>query len=167
MLFRSIHSGSDKFSIYPPIASALKKFDAGLHVKTAGTTWLEELIGLTMAAPDGLSIAKEVYAKALHRFGELCGPYATVIDIDTAELPTAEEVDEWNGQSFASALRHDQSCEQYNPNFRQLLHVAYKIAAEMGTRFSDALDRHESIIAQNVAENIYERHIRPVFMESP
>ena len=163
----SIHSGSDKFSIYAPIAQALKKFDAGLHVKTAGTTWLEELIGLAMAGGDGLSIAKEVYAKALHRFGELCGPYATVIDIDTAELPTTEEVDEWDGLSFASALRHDQSCEQYNPNFRQLLHVAYKIAAEMGTRFSDALDRHEAIIAQNVAENIYERHIRPVFMESP
>ena len=161
----SIHSGSDKFSIYAPIAEALKKFDAGLHIKTAGTTWLEELIGLAMAAPDGLSIAKEVYAKALHRFGELCGPYATVIDIDTTELPTAEQVDTWDGLSFSSALRHDQSCEQYNPNFRQLLHVAYKIAAEMGTRFSDALDRHEAIIAQNVAENIYERHVRPVFME--
>ena len=163
----SIHSGSDKFSIYAPIAKALNKFDAGLHVKTAGTTWLEELIGLAMAAPDGLSIAKEVYAKALHRFGELCGPYATVIDIDTAELPTAEQVEKWDGQSFASALRHDQSCEQYNPNFRQLLHVAYKIAAEMGTRFTNALDRHEDIIAQNVAENIYERHIKPVFIGSP
>ncbi len=161
----SIHSGSDKFSIYAPIAEALKKFDAGLHVKTAGTTWLEELIGLAMAAPDGLSIAKEVYAEALHRFGELCGPYATVIDIDTAELPTAEQVDTWDGLSFASALRHDQSCEQYNPNFRQLLHVAYKIAAEMGTHFSDALIRHEAVIAQNVAENIYERHVKPVFME--
>jgi len=162
----SIHSGSDKFSIYGPIARALKKFDAGLHVKTAGTTWLEELIGLAMAAPDGLSIAKDVYSKALLRFGELCGPYATVIDIDTAELPTEDEVDNWDGQTFASALRHDQSCEQYNPNFRQLLHVAYKIAAEMGTRFTNALDRHEEIIAQNVAENIYERHVRPVFMEA-
>jgi len=163
----SIHSGSDKFSIYPPIAAALKKLDAGLHIKTAGTTWLEELIGLAMAAPDGLSIAREVYAEALNRFGELCGPYATVIDIDTAELPTADEVDEWDGQSFASALRHDQSCGQYNPNFRQLLHVAYKIAAEMGTRFSDALDRHEAVIAQNVTENIYERHVKPVFIGSP
>ncbi len=161
----SIHSGSDKFSIYPPIAKALKKFDAGLHIKTAGTTWLEELIGLAMAGGEGLSIAKEVYAKALNRFGELCGPYATVIDINTAELPTKEQVDDWDGQSFTSALRHDQSCEQYNHNFRQLLHVAYKIAAEMGTRFSNVLDKHEDIIAQNVVENIYERHIKPIFME--
>jgi len=161
----SIHSGSDKFSIYPPIAKALKKFDAGLHIKTAGTTWLEELIGLAMAGGEGLSIAKEVYAKALNRFGELCGPYATVIDINTTELPTKEQVGDWDGQSFTSALRHDQSCEQYNHNFRQLLHVAYKIAAEMGTRFSNALDKHEDIIAQNVVENIYERHIKPIFME--
>jgi hypothetical protein len=161
----SIHSGSDKFSIYPPIAAALRKFDAGLHVKTAGTTWLEELIGLAMAGGDGLSIAKEVYVKALDRFGELCGPYATVIDIDTAELPIAEQVEEWNGHNFASALRHDQSCGQYNLNFRQLLHVGYKIAAEMGTSFSNALEKHEDIIAQNVSENIYERHIKPIFME--
>jgi hypothetical protein len=161
----SIHSGSDKFSIYSPIAGALKKFDVGLHVKTAGTTWLEELIGLAMAGGDGLAIAKEVYAKALHRFGELCGPYATVIDIDTAELPTAEQVDKWDERSFASALRHDQSCEQYNPSFRQLLHVGYKIAAEMGERFTKALDKYEEIIARNVTANIYERHIRPIFME--
>ena len=41
----SVHSGSDKFSIYNSIAQGLKEFDAGVHVKTAGTTWLEELIG--------------------------------------------------------------------------------------------------------------------------
>ena len=161
----SIHSGSDKFSIYGPIARALKKFDAGLHVKTAGTTWLEELIGLAMAGGEGLSIAKEVYAQALIRFDELCGPYATVIDIDTAMLPSAEEIDKWDGQRFASALRHDQSCEQYNLHVRQLLHVGYKVAAEMGTRFADALRKYEDIIAENVAENIYDRHIKPVFIE--
>jgi hypothetical protein len=163
----SVHSGSDKFSIYGPIGQALKKFDAGLHVKTAGTTWLEELIGLAMAGGDGLSIAKEVYAEAMLRFGELCGPYASVIDIDTAMLPTAEEVDQWDGPTFASALRHDQSCEQYNLHVRQLLHVGYKIAAEMGTRFTAALRKHEDIIAQNVSQNIYDRHIRPIFMECP
>jgi hypothetical protein len=160
----SIHSGSDKFSIYRPIAKAIKKFDAGLHIKTAGTTWLEELIGLAMGGGEGLAIAKEVYAKSLLRMDELCGPYETVIDIDKANLPTELEVYEWDGQRFASALRHDQSCENYNPDLRQLLHVAYKIAAEMDTRFYDALDKYEDIIAQNVTENIYERHISPLFL---
>ncbi|MHC4679860.1 MAG: tagaturonate epimerase family protein [Planctomycetota bacterium] len=145
----SIHSGSDKFSIYAPIGRALKKFDAGLHLKTAGTTWLEELIGLAMAGGDGLAMAKEVYAKSLPRFDELCGPYAAVIDIDPARLPGVEEVDQWD--------------ELYNADVRQLLHVAYKVAAEMGPRFTGALDKHEDVIAQNVTENIYERHIQPIF----
>jgi hypothetical protein len=160
----SIHSGSDKFSIYKPIAEALKKFDAGLHIKTAGTTWLEELIGLALAGGDGLEIAKEIYAKALPKFDELCGPYATVIDIDKSKLPGTDEVAKWDSQQFASALRHDQSCEQYNPSFRQLLHVGYKIAAQLGTRYLDALQKHETTIAQNVTENIYERHIKPIFL---
>ena len=83
----SIHSGSDKFSIYGRSAGAIRKFDAGLHFKTAGTTWLEELIGLALAGGEGLAIAKEVYAQALGRLDELCGPYATVIDIDRKKLP--------------------------------------------------------------------------------
>jgi len=161
----SVHSGSDKFSIYESMNKALKKFDAGLHIKTAGTTWLEELIGLASAAPDGLSIAKQVYARALSRFDELCTPYATVIDIDRDKLPSPQAVDRWSGDEFANALRHDQSCDKYDPNFRQLLHVAYKIAAEMGADYINALEKHEEIIAQNVTENIYERHIKPIFMD--
>ena len=68
----SVHSGSDKFAIYQPMRGALKKFDAGLHLKTAGTTWLEELIGLAAAGGDGLGIAKDVYSGAWRRFEELC-----------------------------------------------------------------------------------------------
>jgi hypothetical protein len=160
----SVHSGSDKFSIYGPIAKTLKQFDAGLHLKTAGTTWLEELIGLAMAGGDGLALAKEVYTKSLSRIDELCGPYATVIDIDRNKLPAPDTVDQWDEQAFASALRHDQSCDKYDLNFRQLLHVAYKIPAEMGQRYFEALNKYADVIAQNVTENIYNRHIKPLFM---
>jgi hypothetical protein len=161
----SIHSGSDKFSIYAPMKTAMKKFHAGLHIKTAGTTWLEELIGLAMAGGDGLAIAKEIYAAALTRMDELCGPYATVIDINTGKLPSAQEINKWDGEKFAAALRHDQKCPDFNPNLRQLLHVGYKIAAEMGPCFTEALDKYEQTIAANVTENIYERHIKPLFLE--
>ena len=160
----SIHSGSDKFSIYPPIREALQKFDAGLHLKTAGTTWLEELIGLAMAGGDGLDIAKEVYKKAYLRFDELCKPYVAVIDINKDKLPSPEAVDRWDEETYASTLRHDQKCELYNSNFRQLLHIGYKIAAEMGSRYLDGLVKHEKVIAQNVTENIYERHLKPIFI---
>ncbi len=159
----SVHSGSDKFSIYGAIGAALKKLDAGLHLKTAGTTWLEELIGLAMAGGDGLAIARQVYSAAFSRMEELCGPYATVIDIDRGKLPAPAAVEKWDGERLAGALRHDRSCKDYNPSFRQLLHVGYKVAAEMGGAYIEALDRHAGIIGENVTANIYDRHIRPVF----
>jgi len=81
----SVHSGSDKFSIYAPIRRSIAKFGAGLHLKTAGTTWLEEVIGLAEAGGDGLGIAKEIYAKAVEKRDALCAPYAAVIDIDPRE----------------------------------------------------------------------------------
>ena len=83
----SVHSGSDKFSIYPIINRLVKKHGCGLHVKTAGTTWLEEVIGLAEAGGDGLSLAREIYAGAYGRFDELTGPYATVIDVKKERLP--------------------------------------------------------------------------------
>jgi hypothetical protein len=135
----SVHSGSDKFSIYSPIRRALKLFDAGLHIKTAGTTWLEEVIGLAEAGGEGLQIAKEIYAKALEKQETLCAPYATVIDIDPSGLPSAEIVQSWSGEQFANALRHDPNHPAFNPNLRQLLHVGYKVAAQMGERYLHAL----------------------------
>lgn len=161
----SVHSGSDKFSIYPAMRRALREFGAGVHVKTAGTTWLEELIGLAEAGGDGLSLAKEVYAKAFDHQDELCGPYATVIDIDPAKLPSPAVVNGWTSEQYANALRHDQKCAQYNPSFRQLLHVGYKIAAQFGNRYLDALKACERSISRNVTANLYERHLKPIFLQ--
>ncbi len=161
----SIHSGSDKFSIYKPINKALKKFNAGLHLKTAGTTWLEEIVGLAMAGGSGLAIAKQIYRQALTRFDELCGPYKTVIDINKEKLPVPEIADRWGPVEYADALRHNQACDKYNTNFRQLLHVAYKIAAEMGEDYLDALEKHEKVIAEQVTKNIHQRHIKPIFID--
>jgi len=160
----SVHSGSDKFSLYGPIRRALVRHDAGIHLKTAGTTWLEELIGLALAGGDGLQIAREIYRAALDRYDELCAPYATVIDIDTSHLPAPETVDGWDGPTFAAALRHDPACAAFNPHLRQLLHLAYKIAAEMGPRFTDVLEAAAETIAAGVTENLFDRHIRPLFL---
>ena len=160
----SVHSGSDKFSIYPAIKAAIRKFDAGVHLKTAGTTWLEELIGLASGEGEGLVIAKEVYRRAYERFDELCGPYKTVIDIDNTKLPLPDDVDKWSGEKYAATLRHDLSNEQYNLNFRQLLHVGYKVASEMGDRYLNALVKYEEVIAKNVVENLFDRHIKKIFL---
>ena len=160
----SVHSGSDKFSIYGPIRKALEKTGAGLHIKTAGTTWLEELIGLAEAGGAGLEIAKEVYAQALEHSDALCAPYATVIDIDPSQLPTAEEVNQWSSEQYINALRHDPNHAEFNSSFRQLLHVGYKIAAKLGDRYLNMLDECEESISRNVTENLYERHLKPLFL---
>ncbi len=160
----SVHSGSDKFSIYGPMREALQRTGAGLHLKTAGTTWLEELIGLAEAGGEGLEIAKEVYAQSLANKEALCEPYATVIDIDFSKLPSVEEVNGWSGEQYAAALRHDQSNPAYNLHLRQLLHVGYKVAANMGDRYYRALREFEADVARNVTENLWERHVKPLFI---
>ncbi len=159
----SIHSGSDKFSIYPIMADVIKKYDKGLHLKTAGTTWLEEVIGLAVAGGDGLELAKKIYANSLNRSEELCAPYADVIDIDTAQLPTVEEVKDWSSDKFANTLRHIPGHPDYNSNFRQLIHVAYKVAAELGDEYYDMLKKYSDVIGNCVEENIYERHLKRLF----
>jgi hypothetical protein len=160
----SIHSGSDKFSIYPAIHAIMQRFHAGVHLKTAGTTWLEELIGLAEAGGDGLELVQEIYANAFAHRDELCGPYATVIDIDPAKLPPPDQVSRWSSEEYTSALRHVPGAAAYNSSFRQLLHVGFKIAAKMGSRYLELLEANEDIIAKNVTENLYARHIAPVFL---
>ena len=160
----SVHSGSDKFSIYPAIKAALAKTGAGVHLKTAGTTWLEELIGLAEAGGEGLALAKEIYAKAYAAREALCEPYAAVIDIDAAKLPEPEEVAAWTSEDYTSALRHDPGCPRFNPHVRQLLHVGFKIAAKMGDRYLRMVEECETTIARNVTENLFARHIRPLFL---
>jgi tagaturonate epimerase len=160
----SVHSGSDKFSIYPAIHESMKKFDTGVHLKTAGTTWLEELIGLAEAGGTALTLAKEIYAEAYAHSDELCAPYATVIDIDPNQLSAPNTVAGWTSDQFTSVLRHDPANPAYNPSFRQLLHVGFKIAAKMGRRYLDLLEANEAVIAKNVTENLYNRHIAPVFL---
>ena len=159
----SVHSGSDKFSIYPIMADIIKKYDKGLHLKTAGTTWLEEVIGLAVAGGEALDMAKQIYANSYNRSEELCAPYADVIDIDNAQLPSVEEVNTWSSEKFANTLRHIPGHPDYNSNFRQLIHVAYKVAAEMGDAYYNMLEKYPDIIGQCVEENIYDRHLKRLF----
>jgi len=159
----SVHSGSDKFSLYPIINRLLKKHDAGVHVKTAGTTWLEEVIGLAESGGEGLKIAQEIYAAAFGRLEELVKPYAPVVDIDPLRLPSVETVLKWTSDQYVAALRHDSAHPGYNPAFRQFLHVSFRIAAEIGSRYTDALKANREIIARNVTANLLERHIKPLF----
>lgn len=160
----SVHSGSDKFSLYPIINRAIRATGAGLHLKTAGTTWLEEVIGLAESGGDGLAMAKQIYAKALTKKDELCAPYATVIDINASKLPSAETVNGWSAEQFTGALRHDQANPLFNASLRQLVHVGFKVAAQLGEAYLSMLRACEADVSRNVTANLYDRHLKPLFV---
>ena len=155
----SIHSGSDKFAIYPHIGSIIKKSDKGIHLKTAGTTWLEEVIGLAETGGEGLDFVKEIYIKSLEKIDELCAPYADVIDIKIISLPSKQDVSGWNSKKFSNSIKHIPGNPDYNPNMRQLIHVAYKLAALQIEEYFRLLEKNEEAVSKCVFENIYKRHI--------
>jgi hypothetical protein len=162
----SIHTGSDKFSLYPIVHKAIKSVDAGIHLKTAGTTWLEEVAGFAASDGKALAFAKEIYKESFQRYDELIQPYLAVINIDRHRLTPPEQVASWSSEEFIRALRHDPSCKSYNENLRQLLHVGFKVAAGKGARFAEMLGECRGVIEENVTNNIYDRHVRPLFFGS-
>jgi len=160
----SVHTGSDKFALYPLMHRALRRQNAGLHLKTAGTTWLEEVISLAEAGGDGLRAAGEIYALSFERMDELCGPYRQVVAIDRTRLPHPSEVAAWTPERFVRALRHEPSPDGFSPDARQLLHVGYRIAAELGPRFTGLVRQNAGAVGANVADNLYRKHIVPLFI---
>jgi hypothetical protein len=86
--------------------------------------------------------------------------------VDRAKLPSAEAVSKWSAKEYVSALRHDQTCKSFNPHLRQLLHVGYKVAAKMGNVYLDTVQRSNGAIARNVTQNLFDRHIVPLFIKA-
>jgi hypothetical protein len=162
----SIHSGSDKFSLYPIIRRALARTGAGIHLKTAGTTWLEEVLGLVDVDGAGLAFAKSLYREAYARYDEMAKPYQTVIAIERAALPSPEQVDAWSRRAFVEALEHDRRRPGYNVHVRQLLHISFRIAAERGEVFRALLREHRRGIEGRVSANILNRHMAPLFLSA-
>jgi len=78
-------------------------------------------------------------------------------------LPSVETVSGWSREDFVKALRHDPDCPDYNPIFRQLIHVAYKVAFELGDEYIRALKKNRDIVGRSVTHNLLKRHILPLF----
>jgi hypothetical protein len=162
----SVHSGSDKFAIYPAIRAAVTRLGTGLHLKTAGTTWLAEVEGLALAGREGLELAQRIYAGAYAGLAEMVAPYAPVVDISVARLPAPALVANWDGRRFAAALHHDAACPEFNRDFRQLIHVGFPVAARLGGAFTAARRRCADIIDPVVTDNLSARHLRQLLPET-
>ena len=87
-----------------------------------------------------------------------------MIDIDRSQLPDVETVKSWTGTQMANAIRHIPDHEEFNANVRQLLHVSFKVAAKAGERYTDLLKKHREIVSAEVTKNIFDRHLKPLFL---
>lgn len=107
----SLHSGSDKFSVYPLIAEATSGL---VHLKTAGTSYLEALRVVAMHAPE---LFREILALGRERFLDDRASYHI-----SAELERVPEADAPQDHELATLLDQDDA--------RQLLHVTFGSALD-------------------------------------
>lgn len=144
----SIHSGSDKFSVFPIIG----KYTAGrVHVKTAGTNWLEAVRIVARFDPD---LYREIHQFALDNYKEATKYYHVTFDL--SNVPPLDEVED---KDLTNYLDQNDS--------RQLLHITYGLILQAEkdgkTLFRDRLyqlwDEHEKDYA-SCLQNHIGRHIK-------
>src|SRR5699024_6234715 len=129
----SIHSGSDKFAVFPIIAKYTKGV---LHVKTAGTNWLEAIRVIADTNPD---LYRRMHVFALENFEEALKYYHVTPDLD--------------GINPLDSVADDKLSEYMNDDAaRQLFHVTYGLILTakdsdgkdvFRDEFFQTLDEHE------------------------
>ncbi len=139
----SIHSGSDKFSVYPAIGTWTK---GRLHVKTAGTSWLEAVRVIAAREPE---LYRKIHQKALDSYPEALKFYH--ITADFGKVPSLDNVS-------------DDALPQYldHPEARQLLHIIYGFVmqdADLRKAVYDALFVYEDLHYAFVRKHI-NKHVR-------
>lgn len=140
----SIHSGSDKFSVFPIIA----KYTGGrFHVKTAGTNWLEAVRTVAKIKPD---LYRKMHQYALEHFEE-----ATVYYHVTTDISKIKPLNEVSDADLPAYMEDD--------NARQLIHITYGILltakdADGSSLFKDEFYKilidHEEEYAQSLIKHI-------------
>jgi hypothetical protein len=133
----SIHSGSDKFSVFPMIGKYTK---GRFHVKTAGTNWLEAIRTVATVSPD---LYRRMHQYALDHFEEAAAYYHVTTDI-TKIKPLAEVSD----QQLPEYMDED--------NARQLIHITYGILLQAKNEKGASLFKDEFYNSLSDEEAAYE-----------
>jgi len=102
----SIHSGSDKFAVFPSIGKATKQV---FHIKTAGTNWLEAMRVVALKDP---ALYREIHKYALEAFAEARKYYHV-----TTDLKKIPNVDKLSDKELPELFNQNDS--------RQLIHITY------------------------------------------
>lgn len=140
----SIHSGSDKFSAFPHMGELAK---GGLHLKTAGTSWLEAVRLIASFSPP---LYREMHRYALSIFKEASKLYHVTTDL--SRIPKIEDLSD---KELPSLLDQDDS--------RQLLHITYGYLLNAKDENGKKLFRDEfyHILSQHEEDywSLLEKHI--------
>ena len=140
----SLHSGSDKFSIYPIVARLAGK---DVHLKTAGTSYLEALRAVARVAP---AVFRKIVDLAVERY-----------PVDRASYQVSAET-----AAIEPLLTGpDESLDKLLDDFhgREILHVTYGSVLnhpQLGSRLFAILKAHEERYTQLVAAH-FDRHLKP------
>lgn len=133
----SVHSGSDKFSVYALLA---EESGGILHVKTSGTSYLEALRVVAAAEPD---LFREILAVARERF-----------ELDRASYELSEEAHVPPGDRDLTALLDD-------PGARQGLHVTYgavlshsQVGPALIAALNDAADEYARVLEVHLGRHL-------------
>ena len=140
----SIHSGSDKFTVFPPIGKATKN---NFHVKTAGTNWLEAMLVIAQKDP---ALYREVHKYAVSAFDEARKYYHVTTDLK--KIPNVDKLAE---KALPELFDQNDS--------RQLIHITYglilnKKNADGSYAFKDKLYKLWKDHAEDYAKAL-EKHI--------
>lgn len=134
----SLHTGSDKFSVYPIFS---RETDSFCHIKTAGTSWLEEVKVIAMKNP---ALYREIHRFALENFEKDRASYNLTTDL--SRIPNLDEVSD---NELASLFKQNDS--------RQLIHITY------GSILKDKDDRGKYIYKDRIYKVLFdyeEEHYR-------
>lgn len=138
----SLHSGSDKFSVYPLIVAAAR---GQVHLKTAGTSYLEALRAIARVQP---ALFRQIAALGLERYPTDRATYH--VSAELAKVPALESLTD---AALPGLL------DQFDA--RQVLHVTFGSAlAQFGADLKTALQAHEAEHYQALDRH-FRKHLEP------
>jgi hypothetical protein len=146
----SLHSGSDKFSIYPAAAAHARGL---VHLKTAGTSYLEALRTAARADP---SLFRRIYAFARERYETDRASYHV-----SARLDQAPEADAVADRDLAALLDDFHAREILHVTFGSVLTATDQAGARLfGDDLLALVGRHSEDYASNL-ERHFAKHLAP------
>jgi hypothetical protein len=137
----SIHSGSDKFSVFPIIAEHTK---GRFHVKTAGTNWLEAVRAVARVNP---GLYRRMHAYAVEHFHEALAYYHV-----KADLKKVKPLDQVSDERLPEYMDDEDA--------RQLIHITYGILLQAKDEQGKSLFKDEFYRTLTEQEDAYENALK-------